>query len=78
MARKKTLRTNEDLVRDLMNYSPFGALTQAFIMDAIMSAAERTSQADPASIDNALLSGAAWVATAKDIHERCNAFYGRN
>ena len=35
MARK--LETNEDLVVDLLNYSPYGALCQSFIIQAIQS-----------------------------------------
>lgn len=71
-------KCNEDFVRDLMNYSPVGALAQAFIMEAIQRYARECAAADPAKFDSGLMSGAAWVKCAQDIKAKCDAFYGRH
>lgn len=73
----KKLKTNEDLVRDLMNYSPYGALCRAFIMEAIQRYARECSEADPKAFDSTFMNGHAWVGIAKDIDARCKAFYER-
>ena len=74
MARK--LQTNEDLIRNLLNYSPTGALAQAFIVEAIRRYADACAKADPATFDSGLMSGAAWVRTAQHIKAECEKFYG--
>lgn len=71
------INSNEELVADLMQYGKYGALNQAFIMTAIQKYADTVSKADPAIFDTAFMNGAAWVGCAKDIKERCDAFYGR-
>lgn len=71
------INCNLDLVVDLMNYSPRGAICQAFIMEAIMKYAEACSKADPATFDSGFMNGQAWVDVAKDVKQRCEAFYGR-
>lgn len=69
---------NEHLVRDLMNYSPFGAISQMIVMQAISQYVEEVKDADPREFHNAFMHGAAWVGAAKDIHERIEAFYNRH
>jgi hypothetical protein len=59
--------TNEELVRRLMTYSRFGALSQVFIMEAIARYAEQCATAKPELFDGPLLNGAAWVGVAKEI-----------
>lgn len=74
---RKNLKTNEDLVRDLMNYSPYGALNQAFIVQAIMTFAEQVARQTPESLDTNMVSGKAWHGCAIDTLARCNEFYQR-
>ena len=87
MGRKKQL-TNEDLVRDLMNYSKYGGLSQAFIIQAISSYTARVIEQkdklleeeryDEAEGKISLVSTAAWVGIAEDIADRMNYFYKEN
>lgn len=73
----RKIQNNEDLVRDLMNYSPYGGLGQAFVVYAIREYADKIAVADPASVEG-LISGEAWVGIAKDVKARCDAFYNRH
>lgn len=75
MARK--LRTNEDLVRDLMTNSRHGTLAQAFVIEAITRYADQCAAADPKTFDSGMLNGVAWVSIAQEIKGKCDAFYGR-
>ena len=77
MTRK--LESNEDLVKDLMNYSPYGALCQVFIMEAIQRYAEQVAASNPEDYDmGAMIAPEAWIGVAKDIKARCEAFYARS
>lgn len=69
-------RTNEDLVRDLMNYNPTGALCQAMIVQAIREYVNTVVVAGPEKFDTGLLNGEAWVRCAAHIKATCDAFYG--
>ena len=75
----KKLESNEDLVADLMAYSPYGALAQVFIMEAIQSKAEAVAKSvvDPDAADS-FINPVAWRNVAIDIKERCDAFYNRH
>ena len=72
-----TINSNEDLVIDLMNYSPYGALCQAFVMEAIQRYARAVADAPPVDMGG-LVSGEAWKGVATDIRDRCNKFYNRH
>lgn len=74
----KKLKTNTDLVRDLMEFSPHGAVAQMIIMEAIQRYARQCAEADPAKFDNPMINGKTWVACARDIVKRCDAFYNRH
>ena len=71
-------KTNTDLIVELMEFSPTGALAQAFILDAVKRYAKAVAAADPAKLDSDLLSGQAWVATAKHIVKELRAQYGED
>lgn len=73
--RIKNLETNEELILDLMEHSPYGGLGQVFIVEAIRQYAEQIAAADPNVIGNGLISGEAWQGVAKDVKERCDLFY---
>lgn len=78
---KKQL-TNEDLIK---NYSPYGGLCQAFIMQAIRDFAQDVMDNSKEIIQQEedlhlqgkipLMSHKAWVGVAKDIAERMDMFY---
>ncbi|MGK2884374.1 MAG: hypothetical protein ACSLE8_06295 [Rhodococcus sp. (in: high G+C Gram-positive bacteria)] len=74
----RKIETNEDLVLDLINYSPYGALCQVFVMEAIQDYARRLvkNPLRPSGPD-ALFSNETWNKVAVDVKARCDAFYGR-
>jgi hypothetical protein len=69
-------RTNVEFVRDLMEFSPYGALVQAFVLEALSRYADQVADADPAQFDSALLSGHAWVGVARDIKAKIHLHLG--
>ena len=81
---KKQL-TNEDLMKNLMNYSPYGALCQAFIMqgletfcDHVISEKEKMiKDEEEMMLQNRIpiVSVKGWVGIAEDIKERIRFFY---
>lgn len=68
--------TNEQIVRRLMNFSSYGALSQLFIIDAITKHAEAVSMADPKKFDGGFINGGAWVGVAREIRRELDAKYG--
>lgn len=72
------LKSNEDLVVDLMTFSPRGALCQAFVITAIEKYCADVIQAGPEKFDSAFMNGQAWVDVAVDTQARMKAFYGRH
>lgn len=72
---KRNLKTNEDLVLDLMRYSPHGALCQAFIINAIEAYCDSVAKTGPEAFDGGLINGQAWVDIAKDVKSRIREFY---
>lgn len=69
---------NTELVRNLMEFSPHGALSQVFIIEAIRRYADTCAKLAPQDMDNPMISGAAWKGVAVDIKTRMDAFYNRN
>lgn len=83
MARKKKLNSNEDLVVDLMKFSPVGPVGQIFIIDAISKLATAIAETPIEKLreqfgDRAFVSADIWQAAAIDIKQRMDAFYGRH
>jgi hypothetical protein len=76
--RMKRITDNEALVADLMRYSPYGGLCQAFIMEAIQEYSARVIATPVEKLGNGLVSGEAWQGIAMDVKSRCDAFYGRH
>lgn len=76
----KSIQTNEELVSDLMNFSPVGGLCQAFILEAILNYSQRVITIDDESPEweNSFISLKAWKKQAehciKRIEERNNKF----
>lgn len=74
----KKLKTNTDLIVDLMERSPHGALCQAFIIQAVEQFAKQVAAKTPADFDNAMISGKSWHGIGVDITKRIAEFYGRS
>lgn len=68
--------TNEQFVKQIMNFSNFGALSQMFVIDALMQHSKAVAAADPKMFDSALLNGEAWVGVAKEIQQKLEEQYG--
>lgn len=66
-------KTNTAFVRDLMEHSAYGPLAQLFVIEALHKWSGHVAKADPADLDNPLISGAAWVGVAKEIHAKLEA-----
>lgn len=74
---KKTTLTNEQLVKNLMNYSKFGMLSPIFVMQAIDYYATmiiedeenilKKEKEDQAKGKNGIINMEAWVGVAKEI-----------
>ena len=71
----KKLETNEDLVKDLMTFSPRGALCQAFVITAIQSYARQCVEAGAAKFDSGFMNGQAWIDIAVDVDKLLDDFY---
>lgn len=77
--------TNEDLIKNLMNYSPYGGLCQSFIMQGLREYAQYVIDNSKEILKNEeelatqgkmpLVSQKAWVGIAEDISERIDMFY---
>lgn len=67
----KRHETNEEFMVRVMNFCPQGALSQAFIMEALMRYCEQCAEADIP--DTPLLSGQAWKNTAAWLKEQLEA-----
>lgn len=65
--------TNIEFVTDIMNYSNHGALAQMFVLDAILKFSKlvmETPSDEMSSMDNGLISCAAWKSVAQEIHQK--------
>ena len=69
--------TNVEFVTEHMQFSRCGALSQIFIIDAIMKHADAVAKADAEKVGNPLISGHTWIACAQEIKTRMDAHYGR-
>jgi len=62
------------MLTHLMNYSEHGAIAQAFIMNAVLSAAQATVAASAEALpQNGFINPEAWVGAAKEIVDKLEA-----
>lgn len=71
----RQLTCNEDLVKDLLNFSPFGAMGQVFVMEAIRHYSALVVAGDEVG---APINKGVWTEIASDVKRRCDAFYSRH
>lgn len=70
---------NTELVVNLMEFSPRGALGQVFICEAIRSYAETIAATPLEQVQSGpFFNAQAWQDVARDVKARCDAFYGRH
>jgi hypothetical protein len=68
MAKKP--ETNLEFVARIMEFSNYGPLAQLFVIDALDKWSQKVSEADPADIESAMISGHAWVGVAREIQAK--------
>lgn len=66
-------QTNVQMIKQGMEYSDYGALSQAFVIEAIAKYAAQVAQHPASVFDSGLLSGAAWKGVAKEWQDRIDA-----
>ncbi len=75
---KTHIKTNEELIMDIINFSPNGALSQIMIVEAIQQYVNKISKLTDQEIKeepNPLVCMFAWRDCAKDIKFRMDSFY---
>jgi hypothetical protein len=75
---ESAVKTNEEFVLELMNYSPFGTLSQVFIIEAIRFYSEAVEREGTEASDEdstKVIFPAAWHGIAVDISRRLKANY---
>ena len=68
--------TNQEFVEELMTISPYGVLSELFILEAVRKYSEQVAAADPKIFESALghfIHGPAWQGVAKDILTKIEA-----
>jgi len=63
-------RTNVEFVVDLMEFSAYGALVQAFVLQALTQYAQRVAASDPDALETSLVSGHAWHGCAGEVQRK--------
>lgn len=66
-------KTNLGVVTDIMEYSSFGALSQAFVIEALASYSEGVLEASEESLSNGLLPAGVWKGVASEILQKLEA-----
>jgi hypothetical protein len=78
-SKKLKLRTNQQIVMELMQSSRFGSMSEVFIVNAIRSYAGTLSQnPEPSSDTSSLIDPRMWHQMAVDTKERIDAMYEEN
>jgi len=62
--------TNVEFVTDLMEHSAYGALIQAFVLQALGQYAKTVVAASPQELDTSLVSGHAWHGCALEVQRK--------
>lgn len=74
--------TNLECLTDIMEFSRYGALAQAFVMDALSKHAEHIAKLPLDELhkqlgDHPLVSARAWHGVAQEIHAKLEAHFSR-
>jgi hypothetical protein len=77
-AKRPEPKTNMEFVYDLMNFSPFGSLSQLFVIQAIGNYAEAIAKQPKPPVDtSAMINPRAWHNCAEDVLKRWEGKYGK-
>jgi hypothetical protein len=66
--------TTKDLIEDLMDFSCYGVLSHAFILEAIRKYSEQVCAADDEIFKGSMIDGEAWKGCAKDINKKIERY----
>lgn len=74
--------TNLECVTDIMEFSRYGALAQAFVMDALSKHAEHVAKLPLDELqkqlgDHPLVSAPAWHGVAQEVHMKLESHFAR-
>ncbi|MEX3968770.1 hypothetical protein AB4Y42_42790 [Paraburkholderia sp. EG286B] len=72
--------TNLECLTDIMTFSRYGALAQAFVMDALSLHAAHIAAMPPDELKeklNPMLNATAWCGVAQEIHSKLEAHFAR-
>ncbi|OXI73724.1 hypothetical protein AB9075_07200 [Burkholderia thailandensis] len=70
--------TNLECLTDIMTFSRYGALAQAFVMDAPSQHAARVAQTPLDALEvNPMISARAWRGVAQEVHTKLEAHFAR-
>jgi len=68
--------TNDEFIHYLMNFSPFGALAQIFVIESIRYYSEQVlSAGEPADDGDGFVSKITWYKLSKDVQQRLGEKY---
>jgi glutamate racemase len=68
-------KTNMEFMFDIMNFSPYGGLCQAFVIEAVRFYCEQIVKTTPKADPSAIINPVAWHGIATDILKRLKAKY---
>lgn len=74
----KPSKTNVEFVTEMMEFSRYGALTQAFVLEAVDKYAQQViaKQEDlKVSMKDHIVRPVTWIDIAKEVHAKCKARY---
>jgi len=70
-------KTNVQVVNGIMNYSQYGAMSQAFVMNALLTSAEAVIAAGAEAIpQGGFISPEVWVGVATEVRDKIKAHFG--
>ena len=70
------MKTNEEFISELMNFSPYGRLTQVFVIEAIRYYSELVGNTPkPFAPGNHIISQIAWWEIANFVNDQVNQNY---
>jgi hypothetical protein len=71
-------KTNQQTLKDIMDFSHYGVLAEIFVMDALIKAVRRVSEATPEDLkgmEGTFIPPEAWQGVAREIKDKLDALY---
>lgn len=65
--------TNVEFLTDLMEYSAYGPLVQAFVLQGLQQYAKQVAASTPEALDTPMVSGHAWHGIAVEVRDKLAA-----